>query len=85
MHFKVIQEGVRLPIFMDQVVYIGFFFFTGRVFKWFEPYLIEVQLNGITTTNLEVKYLFFSWGGFIERLMQIFGDLEVTTIAEKKL
>jgi hypothetical protein len=37
------------------------------------------------STNLEVKYMFLSWGGFIKQLIQIFKDLEVTTIAEKKL
>ena len=37
------------------------------------------------STNLEVKYLFLSWGGFAKRLTQIFGDLEVITIAERKL
>ena len=29
--------------------------------------------------------MFLSWGGFVERLTQIFGDLEATTIAERKL
>ena len=29
--------------------------------------------------------MFLSWDGFIERLTQIFGDLEVTTIAKRKL
>jgi len=37
------------------------------------------------STNLEVKYIFLSWGGFIERLTQMFGDLEATTTAERKL
>ena len=84
MYFKVLQEGEKLPMLMDQVAYIGLFLI-GRALKWFKPYLIEVQLNGIMTTNLEVKYLFSSWGGFIERLTQIFRDLEATTIAERKL
>ena len=84
MHFKVTQEGAKLPTSMDQVAYTGVFLI-GRALKQFKPYLTEVQLNGIITTNLEVKYLFFSWGGFIERLTQIFRDLKVTTIAEKKL
>ena len=37
------------------------------------------------STNLEVKYMFLSWGGFIEQLIQIFGDLEVVTIVKQKL
>ena len=36
------------------------------------------------STNLEVKYIFLSWGGFIERLIQMFKDLEATTTAKKK-
>ena len=66
------------------MVYIELFLI-GRVLKWFKLYLTEVQINGIMTTNLEVKYLFLSWGGFIEQLTQMFGDLKVTTIAERKL
>ena len=59
MHFKIIQEVVKLPTFIDQVVYAGLFL-TGRALKWFKLYLTEVQLNSITSTNLEVKYLFSS-------------------------
>ena len=69
---------------MDQVIYIGLFLI-GRALKQFKPYLTKIQINSITSTNLEVKYMFLSWGGFIERLIQIFGDLEATTIVEKKL
>ena len=29
--------------------------------------------------------MFLSWEGFIEQLTQMFGDLEETTIAERKL
>ena len=65
MHFKITQEEVKLPILMDQVVYIGLFL-TGRALKWFKPYLTEIQINSITSTNLEVKYMFLSWGGFVE-------------------
>ena len=46
---------------------------------------MEIWLNRITSTNLEVKYLFLSWGGFAEQLTQMFRDLEVTTTAERKL
>ena len=41
----------------------------GRALKWFKSYLTKVQINSIITTNLEVKYLFLSWGGFTERLI----------------
>jgi len=50
MHFKVIQEGAKLAILVDQVAYVELFL-TGRVFKWFKPYLTKIQVNGITTTN----------------------------------
>ena len=68
MHFKITQKGVKLPISIDQVVYIGLFLI-GRALKQFKLYLTKVQINGITSTNLEVKYLFLSWGGFAERLI----------------
>jgi len=41
MHFKVVQEGVKLVTPMDQIAYAGLFL-TGRALKWFEPYLIEI-------------------------------------------
>ena len=65
MHFKITQEEVKLPILMDQVVYIGLFLI-GRALKQFKPYFTEIQLNSIMSTNLKVKYLFLSWGGFAE-------------------
>jgi hypothetical protein len=42
---------------MKQVAYTGLFL-TGRVLKWFKPYLIKVQLNGLNTTNIETRYMF---------------------------
>jgi len=41
MHFKVMQEGVRLVIPTDQVAYTGLFL-TGKALKWFKPYLTEI-------------------------------------------
>ena len=40
-HFKVIQEGVKLATLLDQVAYIGLFL-TGQALKWFKPYLTEI-------------------------------------------
>jgi len=40
-YFKVIQEGAKLATPIDQVVYIGLFL-TGRVLKWFKPYLTKI-------------------------------------------
>ena len=50
MHFKVMQEGVKLVIPIDQVAYAGLFLIE-RVLKWFKPYLTKIQINGIITTN----------------------------------
>jgi len=41
MHFKVVQEGVKLVTSLDQVAYTGLFL-TGRALKWFKPYLTEI-------------------------------------------
>jgi hypothetical protein len=37
------------------------------------------------TTNKDIQYIFSSWVGFVDRLIQIFGDPEVTTTAERRL
>ena len=83
-HFKVVQEGAKLATSIDQVVYAGLFL-TGRALEQFKPYLTKIQVNGITTTNQDVQYMFISQNGFTERLTQIFRDLEASTIAERKL
>jgi len=41
MYFKVVQEGVKLAILVDQVAYIGLFL-TGRALKWFKPYFTKI-------------------------------------------
>ena len=65
---KSLRRGDFCPSTVDQVAYIGLFL-TGRALKWFKPYLTKIQINGIMSTNLEVKYMFLSWGGFAEQLM----------------
>jgi len=84
MHFKVTQEGAKLATTMDQVAYAGLFL-TGKALEWFEPYLTEIQNNGMTTTNRDVQYMFSSWKGFADRLTQMFGDPEAMTTAERRL
>jgi len=59
MHFKVMQEGVKLATLVDQVAYVELFL-TRRVLKWVKPYLTKIQVNGITTTNQEVRFIFIS-------------------------
>ena len=53
MRIKVLHKGAKLPTLLDQVAYAGLFL-TGRALEWFKPYLIEIQENGLLTTNLEV-------------------------------
>ena len=54
---KIINKGLGLPIAIKQVAYAGLFLIE-RVLEQFKPYLIEIQLNGLNTTNIEVQYIF---------------------------
>ena len=49
---KITNKGPGLPTAIKQVAYVGLFL-TRRVLEWFKPYLTEVQLNGLNTTNIE--------------------------------
>ena len=60
---KITNEGPGLLIVMEQVAYTGLFL-TGRVLEQFKPYLTEIQLNGMSTTNIEVWYMFLIQDGF---------------------
>ena len=50
---KITNKGLGLLIVIKQVAYAGLFLI-GRVLEWFKPYLTEIQLNRISTTNVEV-------------------------------
>ena len=52
-YFKVTQEGAKLVISIDQIVYTGLFLI-GKALEQFKPYLTEIQSNGITTTNKDI-------------------------------
>ena len=54
---KIINKELGLPIVIKQVAYAGLFL-TKRVLEWFKPYLTKIQLNRISTTNIEVQYMF---------------------------
>ena len=54
---KITNKRLGLLIVIKQVAYTGLFL-TGRVLKWFKPYFTKIQLNGISTTNIEVQYMF---------------------------
>ena len=59
MALKLRYKGQRISIPADAVVYAGMFL-TGRALEWFKPYLTEFQTNGLTTTNLETRYIFLN-------------------------
>ena len=84
MKLKIRYKGVKLPIIVDQVAYAGLFL-TGYTLKQFKLYLIEYKANSLTTKNNKVKYMFLSWEGFCNRLMQIYSDFKVIVIAKRKL
>ena len=50
---KIINKGPGLPTVIEQMAYAELFL-TERVLEWFKPYLTKIQLNGISTTNIEV-------------------------------
>ena len=54
---KITNKGPGLPTAIKQIAYAGLFL-TERVLEQFKPYFIEVQLNGLNTTNIEVRYMF---------------------------
>ena len=56
---KITNKGLGLLTVIKQVAYAGLFL-TKRVLKWFKPYLTKIQLNGMSTTNIEVRYMFLT-------------------------
>ena len=50
---KITNKRLGLPTVIKQIAYTGLFL-TGRVLKWFKPYLTKIQLNGMGITNIEV-------------------------------
>ena len=54
---KIINKGLGLLIVIKQIAYTELFLIK-RVLKWFKPYFTEIQLNRISTTNIEVQYMF---------------------------
>ena len=51
------NKGLRLPTPIKKVVYAGMSLIR-KPLKWFQPYLAEIQMNGVTSTNSEVRYIF---------------------------
>ena len=50
---KITNEGLGLPTVIEQVAYIGLFL-SERVLEWFEPYFTKIQLNKMSTINIEI-------------------------------
>ena len=54
---KITNKGLGLPTVIKQIAYAGLFL-TERVLEWFKPYLTKIQLNRMSTTNIEAQYMF---------------------------
>ena len=55
---KITNKGLELPTVIKQVAYTGLFLLR-KVLKWFNPYFTKIQLNRISTTNIEnIVYIF---------------------------
>ena len=54
---KITNKGLGLPIVIKQITYAGLFLIR-RVLEWFKPYLTEIQLNRMSTTNIKAQYMF---------------------------
>ena len=50
---KITNKGLGLLTVIKQVAYIGLFL-SGKALKWFKPYFTKIQLNGMSTINIEV-------------------------------
>ena len=50
---KITNKGLGLPTAIKQIAYIGLFLLR-RALEWFKLYFTKIQLNKITTTNMEV-------------------------------
>ena len=53
------NKGLKLPTPIKKIAYAGMYL-TGKPLKWFQPYLIETQVNKITSTNSKVRYIFLT-------------------------
>ena len=54
---KITNKRLKLLTVMEQVAYTELFL-TERVLEWFKPYFTKIQLNRMSTTNVEAWYMF---------------------------
>ena len=81
---RINNKGPKLVTPFNKVIYAGMHLI-GKPLKWFQPYLSETQMNGVTTTNQEVWYIFLLQKGFKAHLVQMYGDLKEEETATRKL
>ena len=81
---KITNKGLGLLTVIKQVTYAGLFLIE-KVLEWFKPYLTKIQLNGMSTTNIEARYIFLIQDRFANWLKQIFKSLEEKSVAKNKL
>ena len=81
---KLHNKGYKVLTQAEAVAYIGLFL-TGRVLKWFKPYIIEYQNNRANTTNKKVQYIFTQQDAFTAKLIQIYGDLKAKVTVKQKI
>ena len=81
---KITNKRLGLPTVIKQVAYAELFLIE-RALKWFKLYFTEIQLNGMSTTNIEVQYMFLTQNGFANQLKQMFKSLEEELVAKDKL
>ena len=80
---KITNKRLGLPTVIKQVAYTELFL-TERVLEQFKPYLTKIQLNGMSTTNIEAQYMFLIQDGFANWLKQIFRSLEEKSVTKDK-
>ena len=56
---KITNKGLGLLTVIKQIAYTELFL-TKRILEWFKPYFTKIQLNGISTTNIKVQYMFLT-------------------------
>jgi len=54
---RIDNKGPKLVTPFNKIIYTGMHLI-GKPLKWFQPYLLKTQINGVTTTNKEVRYMF---------------------------
>ena len=54
---KIDNKGLKLTTPFNKIIYVGMHLI-GKPFKQFQLYLLEMQINGVTTINKEVRYMF---------------------------